>query len=394
MSTATESPFAALLNKCLAPVTTRQDAMIADSETLNWARAVYAAFGDHDEGDGLTKEELTQHCAGAGPGRFEPRFDHFMTTKMLSTDKAGGHRYVLDDSSAVMLLIIERLLRADGVAELIILLERTQEDLALGLLSRQEVSDLLVLMRQKLSIECPRLERLSAKPVEDVLRYRRLRRNGDALVPRARKLIDVVASTFPELHGLGTRLIAEAQRYSLAVSAVVDRIASYARARRDFSLLAPGQYLDAVRAASVDQLAEVFASTVFDRPELELRPDEVAVAAEEFRPTPSRVRPPRSIDLGPLTDPIDLVRDREERVRGTRRHRLGELLDGERRVDLTPLLLEKGWPGAVELVVWLMAAVADRSLGCRIELSDRLLVDSTATVTYLTPVQLVRSGGT
>ncbi|MDI5973507.1 hypothetical protein POF50_029905 [Streptomyces sp. SL13] len=99
------------------------------------------------------------------------------------------------------------------------------------------------------------------------------------LLDHARQLVKAVSNRFPPLRASGTRLIDEALRYSAAVDEFSDRLLQQVRARRDFSMLLPEQYLSAALGAPVDSLAEVFAATVFDPASVEITAAQVLLAA-------------------------------------------------------------------------------------------------------------------
>jgi hypothetical protein len=150
------------------------------------------------------------------------------------------------------------------------------------------------------------------------------------------------------------------------------------------------QYLTAALRSSRDELAEVFARTVFDPPSLWVTPDMVVRAIEEIRPRAARRRLPRPDHRPPGPDPIDQARHRAEATRQRRLRAAEDLLQGDDEADVTSRLRAAGWPGAAMMVAALLVTTADQKLPYLVELRDAILIDADGPVTHVTPVTVRR----
>jgi hypothetical protein len=381
----------------VAPVAVDAGSVADDPVSLDVADAIYQAFGDLDADGGLTRGELLAACADVcDQATFDNRFNAFEKLGMLLgvRDKAHQVRYLFNPTSAAALLVFERLAQAGGVQEIMTLLDRTRAGLRSGVAGRQQVEANLTRARRAFAVYADHLLRMvRLSPLEELLAERRHHRDTETLLADARDLVALVADRFPELTPAGQRLIAEALRYSAAVAAFIDRLLDEASARRDFSMLDAEQYLTAALRASRDELAEVFARTVFDPPSLLVTPDMVVRAVEEVRPRAARRRPPRPDDRPPGPDPIDQARQRTEAARQRRLRAAEDLLQGADEADVTSRLRAAGWPGAAMMVAALLVAAADEQLPYLVELRDAVLVDADAAVTHVTPMTLRRRRG-
>ncbi len=380
----------------VAPVANESDAVIKDSDVIEWARAVYRTFGELDSGDGLTMAELENACGQAAPGSFENRFELFKTMGLVRrrSDHADVRRYVFNPVGVAALLVFDRLAHSGGVQEILISLDQTRRDIADGLLDLGEVEERLTSLRHALSISTGELLRLRSRPLEEVREGRRNHRGADRLLGEARALVHVVEDRFPALSGSSGRLISEALRYAAAANELVDRLLARARTERDFSMLEPEQYRTAAFHSDPDSLAAVFAGTVFDPPAALLGPEQVLLMLEQHRPREARKRPPLTLDTPMLDNPVEHARERQDRLRERRKAVLRLRLRGQPELDLTAELLAAGWPGAVRLVVEVLGAASDPDLPFSAQLSDDLYVDSAAPVSYLSPITLRFEEGT
>ncbi|MFF4599864.1 hypothetical protein [Amycolatopsis sp. NPDC001319] len=378
----------------VAPIVANAGAVVDEAELLEVARAVYAAFGDQDAIGGLTRAQLADACAGVcSESAFQSRFELFCKLGMLRPhfEKAHQQRYVFNPTSAAGLLVFERLSERGGVDELVTLLDRTRAALASGRATVNEIRSALLQARRMMTISADELLRMVvASPLSELIAERKHHRHA-ALMDDVFALNEQVKDTFPALDPEAYRLVVETQRYVGAREQFVGRLLDEGAAARDFSLLDPEEYLEAARAASPDELAEVFASTVFDPPAPWLDPAVVAEGIAGFRPRAAiRRRPPRPADPPPGPDPMLRVEERAEAAR-IRRARAAELhLQGRAEVDLTSSLRAAGWPGLATILVELLAVNADPDLPYRVRMSDELLVEPDGPVTHLTPVTAYR----
>jgi hypothetical protein len=380
----------------VAPVAENAGAVASDPVSLDVADAIYQAFGDLDADGGLTRADLVAACADVcDTGTFDNRFELFCRLEMLLPvrDKAHQVRYVFNPTSAAALLVFERLAESGGVQEIMTLLDRTRAGLRSGVVGREQVAGNLARARRAFAVYADHLTRMvRVCPLEELIAERRHHRDTGALLEDARDVVRLVAERFPDLAPAGQRLVGEALRYSAAVGLFIDRLLDAAAAQRDFSMLDEEQYRTAALTASRDELASVFARTVFDPPSLWMDPDLVIGAVEGFRPRPGIPRrPPRPAGAPAGPDPIDQAHERAAAVRRRRLRTAEDLLQGTDEADLTSRLRAAGWPAAAQLVAGLLTAAADPKLAYEVELRDALLVDSDAPVTHLTPVILRRA---
>lgn len=390
--------FLARVEALVAPVAANAGAVVDDPGLLDVAKAVYEAFGDLDASGGLTRAELAHACRDVTDEvSFQSRFDLFCRLRMLSPhfDKLHQQRYVFNPTSAAGILVFERLAERGGVDELVILLDRTRADVASGAATRDQVRASLRQAKRMMTISADHLLRLvSSSPLSELVAQRGHHRHA-SLMDDVFELNEQVRDAFPELDPDAYRLVVETQRYVGAREQFVGRLLDEGAAARDFSLLDPEDYLEAARTATKDALADVFATTVFDPPSPWLDPTVVAEGVQEFRPrVAARRRPPRPTDPPPGPDPMERVERRAEAAR-RRRERTAELhLQGTDEADLTSRLRAAGWPGAATMLVELIGAHADPELPFEIHLSNELLVEADAPVSYLTPVSVRRTDST
>jgi hypothetical protein len=378
----------------VAPVAADAGSVVDDPVSLDVADAIYEAFGDLDADGGLTRGELLAGCADVcDQATFDNRFDLFVGLGMLLgvRDKAHQVRYLFNPTSAAALLVFERLAEAGGVQEIMTLLDRTRAGLRSGVAARRQVEANLTRARRAFAVYADHLLRMvRLSPLEELLAERRHHRDTETLLADARDVVSLVADRFPELAPAGQRLIGEALRYSDAVAAFIDRLLDEASTRRDFSMLDAEQYLTAALRSSRDELAEVFARTVFDPPSLWVTPDMVVRAIEEIRPRAARRRLPRPDHRPPGPDPIDQARHRAEATRQRRLRAAEDLLQGDDEADVTSRLRAAGWPGAAMMVAALLVTTADQKLPYLVELRDAILIDADGPVTHVTPVTVRR----
>ncbi|HVD89466.1 MAG TPA: hypothetical protein VNB91_11280, partial [Jatrophihabitantaceae bacterium] len=281
----------------VAPVAANAGAVVDEPGLLDVANAVYEAFGDLDASGGLTRAQLARACrAVTDEAAFQSRFDLFCRLGMLLPhfDKSHQQRYVFNPTSAAGILVFERLAERGGVDELVTLLDRTRADLASGAATRNQVRASLRQAQRMMTISADHLLRLvSSSPLSELMTQRGHHRHA-SLMDDVFELNEQVRDMFPELDPDAYRLVVETQRYVGAREQFVSRLLDEGAAARDFSLLDPEEYLEAARTVPPDELAEVFATTVFDPPSPWLDPAGVADGVQQFRPRVAvRRRPPR-----------------------------------------------------------------------------------------------------
>ncbi|MFF7159750.1 hypothetical protein [Streptomyces sp. NPDC008139] len=378
----------------VAPVASMVGAVSDDPLSLLLAEAIHDAFGDLASERGLTRSEIAAACAPVASGEaFDARFRVFAGLGMLerARGKAYEGRYVFNPTSGAALLVFERLAEAGGVEEIMTLLDRTQVGLAQGLLSEDQLAGRLRRVRRDLSITTAHLLRLvRSKPIEELVGERHQHQSKAVLLDHARQLVKAVSSSFPRLRASGTRLIDEALRYSAAVDEFSDRLLQQVRARRDFSMLMPEQYLSAALSAPVAALGQVFAATVFDPAGVEITVAQVLVAAGERRPPAPRRRPPRPAPLPPRPDPVEAAREKALLLHRRRSAALESLARGRQEADLTGTLGALPWRAAIATVVDLLQASADPAVPFFVETGEEIHVDPVGAVTYASALTLYR----
>ncbi|MEE1751161.1 hypothetical protein [Streptomyces sp. SP18CS02] len=378
----------------MAPVAADVAAVTEDPLSLRLAEAIHDAFGDLASDRGLTRSEIAAACVPLVPEEvFNSRFKVFTGLGLLRQrrGKAYEGRYVFNPTSAAALLVFERLTEAGGVEEIMTLLDRARDDLQKGLLSEQQLAARLLRARRSLAIHTGHLlELVHSKTIEELEKERHHHRSGAPLLDHAHLLVDAVSSRFPALRASSTRLIDEALRYSAAVEEFFDRLLQQARARRDFSMLLPEQYVSAARSASVDALADVFAGVVFDPAGAEITTAQVLIAAQERRPPPPRRRPERPAALPPGPDPVEMARRRVQQMRRRRAAAAEQHLQGRQEADPTDVLRAWPWRSAIIAVVDLLQASADPAVPFFVDVGHSVLVSSDGPVSYASPLVLYR----
>ena len=382
------------LTAFVAPVANEADAVAKDPVVLQVAEAIYEAFGDIGVDGGLTRSQLAAACRESVPAEtFESRFDLFVSMGLLrrNVEKSHQMRYVLNPVSVAALLVYARLREVGGVEEIMALLDRTKQELMSGEITEETLIERLTRARRGLSIYAGHLQHLvRARSWDELVAERTQHRSADALLTEAKELVVAVSSRFPDLVGLGARVVNEALRYSAAVNDFCDRLLEQASARRDFSMLMPEQYLSAALNCGVDELAVPFARTVFDPPGMVLTAEQLMATVEEYRPRPVRRRPPRPPDLPAGSDPVEEVRRRAKAER-ERIAALAELhLQGGNEAELTSRIRGAGWRGAARIVTDALAAHANPDVPVEAELSEALIVDAVGPVSHVTPMTLRR----
>jgi hypothetical protein len=193
------------------------------------------------------------------------------------------------------------------------------------------------------------------------------------------------------LEEAGTALIEAEQFYRSQVRSAIGKVLAQGGIGLNFDVLTPAEYETAALTAGVDKLAEVGAGLLSDAPGLYVDPDALIEAIEQYQPrSRTRVRPPESTTSPDDPDPLAAGEAAHEAARRHRRLGLEALLAGEREVDLTPHM-RVSWDAAVRIVVDALALDADPREPFVLDLSEWLMVDSAAPVTYLHPARLIRT---
>jgi len=384
------------LNAFVAPVAKATDAVASDPVALRVAQAVCAAFGDSGGSNGMTRSELAAACSDAVPAvAFERRFDLFLAMGLLRryAEKPHQQRYMISPVSVTALLVYGRLEEANGVEEIMLLLDRALRDLDTGTMTRETLIEQITTVRRNLSILADHLLYLAEdRPWEELVAEQSQHRSAEALLDKANSLVRAAGERFPELlsSGAGRRLVDEALRYFNAVNAFYGRLLAQASASRDFSMLSPEQYLSAASNRSRSELAVPLARTVFDPASMLLSAERLVSAVEKYRPAPPRRRPPRPPDSSSDRDPVTAAREREQTRRVVMEAEMELHLQGGDEADLTSRIRAAGWRGAARIVTNALLANADPAVPVAVDLSDALIVDAAGPVSHVTPMTLHR----
>ena len=385
------------LNAFVAPVASARDAVAGDPVALRVAEAVCAAFGDSGGSRGLTRGEIAAACSGAVPrAAFERRFDLFVDMGLLRryADKPHQQRYVISPVSVTALLVYGRLEEANGAEEIMLLLDRAHRALDAGTLTREGLMEQATIVRRNLSILADYLLYLAEdRPWEELIAEQSRHRSAELLLDKAKGLVTVASERFPELlsSGVGRGLVNEALRYFKAANEFHDRLLAQATVSRDFSMLAPEQYLSAALNRNKDELSVPLVSTVFDPASVLIGAEQLVAAVGKYRPAPARRRPPRPPDSFPDHDPVAMAREREQRRRVVVGAEMELHLQGSDEADLTGRIRGAGWRGAARIVTNTLLASADPGISVTVDLSDALIVDTAGPVSHVTPMTLRRT---
>lgn len=375
----------------VAPIAGRSDAVSPDPKVDEIAEAVFNAFATRNSSQGLTKGEIWVACAGVcDEQRFHQRFETFKDLGMLlpAFDKKNEGRHLLHPNAPAGLLVFQRIASAGGVDEILSLLDRTKAAIRRGQATSEQVETALWQARGVLRIAADYLLLLVKRRSIEVMVAERHQHRHTHLIDDVRAVTGLVNEQFPHLDQMAYEVTVEAQRYLGARTDFVERLLEEGARAEDFGLLGHEQYMTAAREASPEALAEALSGFVFDPPYPRLNPERIVRELEGLTPDPGeRAKPVRPITTASTDDPFAAMRERERRRSELARAQAEVLLSGGDTIDLTALLLERGWPGAAVLLVRLLhACVADPRF--EIVMRDGLRVDPRAAVTYLSQVEL------
>lgn len=377
----------------VAPVAAKPSAVTDDPVALRIAEAIRDVFGDFGSEQGLSRAEIAQACAAvASVDEFDARFRVFTKLRLLESlhGKAHDQRYVFNPTSGAALLVYERLGEAGGVQEITMLLDRTHEGLLNGSLTEEQLAVKIGQARRSLANYTNHLLRLvRTRPIEELLGQRHHHAHTTSL-KEAKHLVHAVAEQYPALRPAGTRLIREALRYTAAVHEFHDRLMQQATTRRDFSMLLPEQYVTAARRSSAAALAQVFATTVFDPPYVQITTGQILAAAAGHQPPPPRQRLPRPPSRPSGPDPVETARAKTALARQRREAIVTLLMGGKGEADVTAALRALPWQAAVKHLVELLRAAADPNIPFVLDISREVIVDTAGPVTYASPVTAYR----
>ncbi len=389
---ADHSPRLARLRAMIAPLAADRGSVIDDERLLEVARQVCEALLHEDADGGLTRSALLAHVDAELRELAERRIPHFEALGLLATYTPKRHqqRYTLNMSGYIGLIVAERISEHGGVEELLGLLARTRQEIEAGRLDPETVGARLVELRRTFVGFSNELRR---RRHTDHLRELALfvrDHDGDRATGEVAELSRLVSVHLPELVDRVAALIRAAQGYAGELEAVARKLIDEGAATRDFSLLDPADYDQAVRTGSLAALAAVGASLVFDRGTVPVTSGQIADAIESYRPRSGARRHPPQPPASGEADPIARYesRRREQWARVERRADL--VSQGARRVELTDGLRAGGWEGTRKVLSGLLTVHQHEPPRYRLELADSVLVDPSAEASYFTPATLER----
>jgi hypothetical protein len=379
----------------VAPIAARSDAVSPDPRVDEIAEAVFNAFATRNSSQGLTKGEIWAACAGVcDEQRFHQRFETFKDLGMLlpAFDKKNEGRHLLHPNAPAGLLVFQRIGSEGGVDEILSLLDRTRAAIRRGQATSDQVETALWQARGMLRIAADYLLLLVKRRSIEVMVAERHQHRHPHLLEDVRAVTALVNERFPYLDRMAYEVTVEAQRYLGARTDFVERLLDEGARAEDFGLLGHEQYMTAAREAPSEALAEALSGFVFDPPCPRLTPEGMVRELESLTPGPGeRAKPVRPATAAAADDPFAAMRERERRRTELAREQAEVLLSRGDPVDLTALLLARGWPGAPVLLVRLLHACGTDPR-FEIIMRDGLHVDPRAAVTYLSQVELRTRG--
>lgn len=394
---AVREAFHRRLRAFAAPVAGDRAAVTEDLDQLEVARAVHAAFGDHEAYGGLTRAELAQACAHiCSRAQFDRYFDLFLKMELVEpfTQRDYEWRYVLNPASSAALLVFGRLEATGGLQELVTLLDATYRELEQGSATSRSVAGALVQARREFTIRSGHLRRLVRhRPLEELIAEQRHHGDARRLFTQAERIVERVNRDFGEHRRPAERMAEAALQYVNAVQEYMGRLLDQAAQRRDFTLLDAEAYLTAAITGRPEDLAAVFDGIVFDPPRLHLSPHEIlrTIETHEPRPRPRRRRPRREEPL-PEGDPVEEAAERLRDYQEARRAAIDAHLGARDGADLTERLRGTPWRTSARVIADILISATDPDLPYEPVLGDRLQVATDTPTTYVSALG-VRAAG-
>lgn len=383
------------LGAMAAPVASHGGAVVDDPSLLRYAESVIGAFGQGDIDQGLTRAQIIERALRiADLDRFEldGRIDTFVELAMLLPyrDKAHQQRYVVSTDAVAGSLFFRKGLTEGGIEELLQLLGATADAIEDGRHDAGKVADALGEQRGYVEMWTAAVNRLTDTATLSELVAERAQHDGDRMLAHVERVVDVVTKHHPSLRIAATALLTAAQSYLVATQRLLERIVDEGASTRDFSLLDPADYARLATTGTVEALAAVFDSVVWDPPRPQVTPADVVAALRAYRPNRRQPRrPPVDSFAGePTPDPLDGLDERLEVIRRQRQHAAELLLQGEGSIELSAHLRATPWPAALRVVVDLASLDVDEHSVYRLHLADSLIIDTDAHTTWTSDVRL------
>lgn len=383
-----------------APLAANAGAIVEDPALVQLAVDVLAVFADHQSAHGLSFAQLHDGLQRLGvqlsPAAVDARLEHLHRMGFLEPylPKLYQGRYVVRPAGLAGALAASRVTERGGVDELILLLDRTRSALQLQKPDAGRVLTHLNSCRHALMIFALDLQRrVASGTVAELIEVAR-QHDHTNFTRQVADLNQLVTARFAgsyELEEAGTALIEAEQIYRSHARAAIDKVLAQGGTGLNFDVLTPAEYETAALTAAIDQLAEVGTILIADAPAVCVDPDLLIEAVEHYRPRSRiRIRPaePAASDHDP--DPLAAMEAAHAAALRHRRLALEALLAGGREADLTPHM-QVSWGATVQILLDAIALSTDPKEPFLLDLSEWLLVDPEARVTYLHPARLTRS---
>lgn len=378
-----------------APVASHGGAVVDDPSMLRYAEAVIGAFGQGDIDKGLTRAQITERVLRVEDldrAELDRRIDTFVELAMLLPyqDKAHQQRYVVSTDAVAGSLFFRKGLADGGIEELLQLLGATAEAIEDGRHDAARVADALVEQRGYVEMWTAAVNRLTDTATLAELVAERAQHDGDRMLAHVERVVDVVTQHHPSLRVAATALLTAAQSYLVATQRLLERIVDEGASTRDFSLLDPADYVRLATTGTVEALAAVFDSVVWDPPRPQVAPADVVATLRAYRPNRRQPRrPPVDTHTGSATsDPLRGLDERLDVIRRQREHAAELLLQGETSIELSAQLRASPWPAALQAIVEFASLDVDELSPYRLHLADSLIVDTDAHTTWTSDARL------
>jgi hypothetical protein len=381
---ADEAAVLGVYRQVFAVLAREAGAMILDASSVNVDEAILGSFAEAGP-EGLTVDQVVAACRGFADGQVRRRFEVLREYHAVERVKDRPHELYHRAAFApyVMLLFLRRIADRGGQAELHQLLtlenlgiqgaDATVED---GRGTTHRLSTVFRLLANQLT-------GLAVGGVVETLRENaQLLWGNHGLLDQANEVHETVLTRWPVLDRECRSLRLAIAAYRDSVDAAAGRLIEQAGATRALGLLPVEVWRTFARDSEVGALSGVLDGFLFDAPAPWFPADVLIEAVESGRhTTPVRVTPPRP-QTEPGAEPEKVAPDAEaDRLRA-----LAEQLLGERsEVSVTELLDEIGdWLGGRRLLADLTAIHLHDALSYELGWSDRLRIDVTAGLSWVT----------
>lgn len=380
-SAAHDSAIVAVYRQMFAVLGSSAQSVIADTELVDLAEALFAAFSSAGS-DGLTMEQMRHACRGFPESVFQARVRVLreLGAVQKAFDRPHQDVYRASFTSYVSLLFIRRMLTRGGQLELHRMLSLERLNLDDPTATEDDARAAAGRLTRAFRLIVTELFMLTSGGTIDVLREKApLLWNADALIGEATGLHDTLLSRWPELTRPSTELRAAIASYRDVSTAAAGRLTQAVGATRALDLLPPEVWRTFTRRSSVSALAAPLAGLIFDAPRAWLSAGDLTEAvAQAERPTAHRIRPPRPAEDEPVAgDEPGPVRTSDDAESADLATRAESALAGREAVAVAELVGGAGdWATARRLLADLTAAAQHPSLPYTLVWGDGLLVDA------------------